>query len=152
MDAVVDTSTLQSLARSGLLTLLADAPFSPVILDVVHDEAVRSGIAGGYPDAPAIEAALRDQAVQSTAQAGGSADDRVLTAAADVGCLISNDLALGRRARNLGATWLRTADVIVWMTRAGRIAPSAGSAAIGALRDTGRISEALAESYLEDLR
>lgn len=151
MDAVLDTSTLVSLARGGLLALLAEAPFSPVILDVVQDEAVRSGLAGGHPDAAAIEAALDGHPVEHTAQ-GGSADDRVLAAAAGVGLLISNDLALGRRARNLGVAWVRTSDVIIWMTRADRISASAGVAAITALRDAGRISEALADSYLEELR
>jgi hypothetical protein len=89
--------------------------------------------------------------VERTAESP-SADDRVLAAAADVGMLISSALAPGRRARNLGVAWLRTADVIVWMTGAGRISATAGAAAITALRDPGRLSGSLAESYLEDLR
>lgn len=151
MDAVVDTSTLISLSRSGLLALLADAPFTPVILDVVHQEAVTSGLVGGHPDAAAIESALQGRPVEPSDGDRGSADDRVLFAAAEIGVLIANDLALGRRARNLGAGWLRTADMVVWMVRDDRLPASAGTAAIVALRDAGRLTNELAERYLEEI-
>lgn len=39
-------------------------PLSPVVLDVVYDEAVRAGLDGGHPDAAAIEAALGAQTIQ----------------------------------------------------------------------------------------
>jgi hypothetical protein len=122
-----------------------------VVLDVIQDESVRAGRAGGHPDAAAIEAALSDHRVDHAPREGASVDERVLAAATDVGLLISNDLALGRRARNLGASWLRTADLVIWMAGTQRLSASAAPAAIVALRDAGRISPELAGDYLEDL-
>nr|MDQ6948409.1 hypothetical protein [Actinomycetota bacterium] len=75
----------------------------------------------------------------------------VLAAARGVGTLITNDLALGRRARNLGVRWLRTADLVVFATRASTIGAGGARDAIVALRDAGRLSHELAVEYLEEL-
>lgn len=55
---VIDSSSLISLARSGLLPLLALLPVEPVIVDVVEAESVSDGLAGGHADAAAIEATI----------------------------------------------------------------------------------------------
>lgn len=65
---------------------------------------------------------------------------------------MTNDLALGRRARSLGVAWLRTADLVILAVRTGSISSAEGAASMGALRDARRISVVLAEEYLEELR
>jgi hypothetical protein len=57
MDAVIDSSSLISLARAGLLPLLRQPFVQPIILDAVRIETVDAGLAGSHPDAVAIEAA-----------------------------------------------------------------------------------------------
>lgn len=54
---------------------------------------------------------------------------------------------LGRRARNLGVQWLRTADLLV----AGGLPVAEARAALVALRDSGRVTPALVDQYLEEL-
>lgn len=56
--AVIDTSTWISLARAGLLPLLGKIPLDPVLTDVVQQEAVVDGLAGGHGDAAAIRDAV----------------------------------------------------------------------------------------------
>jgi hypothetical protein len=73
----------------------------------------------------------------------------VVEAAAEVGLLVSNDRALGRRARNLGAHWLRTADVVILLLACRTIDAVEARAAIVALRDAKRLSQELADAYLE---
>ncbi len=81
-----------------------------------------------------------------------TADAAVLQSAKDIGVLVTNDLALGRRARNLGVAWLRTADLVILAVRVGGISRAEGVAAVAALRDARRITAELAEDYLEELR
>jgi len=150
MMAVVDTSTLISLAWSGQLKLLAMTPIELLVPDVVRDEAVTAGIAGGYADAAAIETAIGPLASVATRPAE-NIDNAVLATAIDVGMLMSNDLALGRRAANLGARWLRTADLILACTRTGSVSAEDGRAALSALHAAGRVSPALLASYLEEI-
>lgn len=103
-------------------------------------------------DATAIETATSAFTVRSTARLlGHSVDTVVVEAAAKVGLLISNDRALGRRARNLGAHWLRTADVVVLLQERRTLDAVEARAAIVALRDTKRISEGLADTYLDQI-
>jgi len=121
-----------------------------VILDVVEDEAVGAGLAGGHPDAAAIEAAI----VGSPRRSGDrrvSVDAAVLAVARDVGTLVTNDLALGRRARNFGVRWLRTADLVVLAARMSLLPATEGRDAIVALRDAGRVTPDLAAEYLQEL-
>ncbi len=55
----------------------------------------------GYADATAVQTALAGRSVtESTAAA--TSDAAVLQSAMDIGVLVTNDLALGRRARNVG--------------------------------------------------
>lgn len=150
MRAVVDTSTLVSLARAGHLGILELSGLTPVVLDVVHAEAVDAGRAGGHADAVAIEAAVAGHELNAV-DPTGSVDARVLHAAASVGLLLTNDLALGRRARNLGVRWLRTADLVVLAHRSGQLQAPAARAVIVALRDAGRLTAALADAYVEEL-
>ncbi|MDQ3717064.1 MAG: hypothetical protein M3381_13805, partial [Actinomycetota bacterium] len=63
MRAVIDTSTWISCARAGLLPLVDHCAFDVVTLDVVRAEAVTAGVAGGYADATAVEAALAGRPV-----------------------------------------------------------------------------------------
>jgi len=145
-----DSSSLISLARSGLLQLLRRPLLKPIILDVVEEESVGAGLARGHPDAAAIEEAI----VGCERRAGDrkvSADAAVLTAAREVGTLVANDLALGRRARNLGVRWLRTADLVVLGVRTSVISDGEARDAIVALRDAGRLTPELAVEYLEVL-
>lgn len=149
MEAVLDSSFLISLARAGLLDLMQRVPFDLVLLDVVKAEAITSGIASGHADAAAIETATGALAARATGRSAGRPVDAVVVeAAAKVGLLVANDLALGRRARNLGAQWLRTADVVVLLADLGRIELPAARGAIVALRDAQRITTEMADTHL----
>lgn len=146
---VFDSSSLISLSRSGLLGLLRRVPLEAVILDVVEDEAVGAGLARCRPDAAAIEEAIVGSPRRS-GERGMSVDAAVLAVARDVGTLVTNDLALGRRARNLGVRWLRTADLVVLATRMSILPAADGRDAIVALRDAGRVTPDLAAEYLQE--
>ena len=151
MRAVVDSSAWISLARSGLLTVLARVDLDPVLLDVVRAECVAAGLATGYADAAVIETAMDRLEVQPTRGHPVGVDAGVLESARGVGALVTNDLALGRRARSLGLVWLRTADLIVWSVRSGRMSASEGRRAVQALVAAGRITPDLAKDYLEEM-
>lgn len=150
MRAVIDTASLISLARAGHLGLLVALPVDLVVLDVVLGEAVTEGLAGGHADAAAIESALSDLAVVTAARTT-TVDAAVLSAAVDVGMLLSSDLALGRRARSAGARWLRTADLVILVHRLGRLDVEQSRAAVDALLHSGRLAPELARTYLEEL-
>jgi len=147
---VIDSSSLISLSRSGLLPLIGKLPVEFVILDVVEDESVQAGLARGHADAAAIEAAIAGLD-RRAGDPNLSPDAAVLAAARTVGTLVSNDLALGRRARNVGSRWLRTADLVVLAARTSAIDTPEARHAIIALRDASRISPELATEYLEEL-
>ncbi|MBM4246846.1 MAG: hypothetical protein FJ148_24145 [Deltaproteobacteria bacterium] len=152
MEAVIDASSLISFARAGLLDLLRRVPFDLVLLAEVRAEAVTSGLVSGHADAAAIEAATRPLSVRaSKAGSRRPVDAVVVEAATAAGLLIANDLALGRRARNLGAQWLRSADVVVLLADLGRIDRLLARAAVVALRDASRITPELAAAYLDRL-
>lgn len=150
MQAVVDSSALISLARAGLLHLAPRLPIEVVLLDVVWDEAVRAGRDGGHVDAASLESVFAASA-RRPAEAAASVDAAVLAAAVGVGGLVANDLALGRRARNLGVTWLRSADLLMAAVAVGGIGVAEARDGVLALRDSGRIAPALAAEYLEEL-
>ena len=65
--------------------------------------------------------------------------------------MITNDVALGRRALNLGVGWLRTADLVVVSARLNRITPERGRAALQSLHDSGRITPELLDAYRKEL-
>ncbi len=75
----------------------------------------------------------------------------MLEASRAQGVLVTNDVALGRRAANLGIRWLRTADLVVLCVRTGSIGPQCGVAAVRALHSAGRFTEDLLYAYLEEL-
>ncbi len=150
VEAVLDSSSLVSLARAGLLHLLPKLPVTPVLLESVWQEVVGAGRAGGHADAIAVESVLSAR-LRRVVDPAPSVDAQVLAAAVEIGVLVANDLALGRRARNLGVTWIRSADLLVLATRTGSLAPHQARDAIAALRDSGRITADLATSYLEEL-
>lgn len=85
------------------------------------------------------------------AESADVVDDAVLRVAQTVGGMLSNDLALGRRAANLGVTWLRTADLVMVCVRAGGLAPDHGLASLEALHDAGRITDEQLDAYREEL-
>lgn len=147
---VVDTSTLISLARAGLLGVLDRSPLAIVLLDVVWQEAVVAGDAGGHADAAAIASALAGRERQP-APTAPTVDGAVLAAGRLDGFLATNDLALGRRARNVGVAWLRTADLVVLAARSGLSSSEEARNGIVALLAAGRITPQLANDYLEDL-
>lgn len=147
---VFDSSTLISLGRAGLLPVLAQLPMDVVVLDVVWAEVVVGGRTGQHADAVAIAAALAGYPHQ-VAPPAGSVDDAVALAAAVDGALACNDMTLGRRARNLGARWLRTADLLVLLARSGRTTSAEAIAGIDALHGAGRITDDLRAEYLEVL-
>lgn len=151
MRVVVDSSTWISLARSGLLPIVERVPVEPVVLDVVRAECVRGGLAGGHADAAVIETLFAGMETEATTGTTGSTDETVLGAARRVGALVTNDLALGRRARTLGLLWLRTADLVVWSVRVGNLSATEGRRAITALRAAGRLTDELAQDYIEEL-
>jgi rRNA-processing protein FCF1 len=140
------------MARAGLLDVLHTVPVEPVLLDVVHAEIVGEGRRGGYADAAALTTAVAAIPVTATGGQGSPVDTHVLDAAQDVGILVANDLALGRRARSLGVAWIRTADLIVLAVRSGSMSSTDGIDGLSALEDTGRITRELAEAYRERLQ
>lgn len=150
MSATLDSSTLISLAWAGQLGLLGQAPLELVVPDVVREETVTAGRFGGHPDAAAIESAIGVLASAETEPAA-TTDQAVLAAALAAGTLVSNDLALGRRAANVGVRWLRTADLIIVCVRAGTTSPDVGRAALTALHAAGRLTPELLTSYLEEI-
>lgn len=145
---IVDSSSLICLARAGLLDLLNRLPERPRILDVVWDEVVRAGRAGQHADAFAVQAVLGRESRQVSPVAP-SVDQAVLEAALADGALLANDLTLGRRARNLGARWLRTADLVLLLYRAERRSRDEACHGIESLWSAGHISESLRHDYLE---
>lgn len=150
MDVAVDSSTLISLAWSGRLELLERFPLTLVVPAEVRQETVTEGIARGYPDAAAIDSAIKRLRTMA-AESADVVDDAVLRVAQTVGGMLSNDLALGRRAANLGVTWLRTADLVMVCVRAGGLAPDHGLASLEALHDAGRITDEQLDAYREEL-
>lgn len=156
VEAVIDSSSLISLARAGQLELLRSLPISVLVLDCVYVESVEDGRAHGHPDAAAIEHAVgattRIAGAGSDATVhGATVDDLVVSAGARHGAVISNDQALGRRVKNLGGRWLRTADLVILAARSGQIEPMRAEGAIRALRATGRITDELCDAYIEEL-
>jgi predicted nucleic acid-binding protein len=151
----VDSSTLISLAWAGQLELLSHAPIPLIVPHEVRQETVADGLARGYPDAAAIEQAIKTMPspapeTDHTAEPH-PVDHAVLEAGRRYGALATNDLALGRRAANLGVQWLRTADLVVLCVRTNTVSRDRGIAALKALRSAGRITEDLLNAYLEDL-
>jgi len=118
--------------------------------EVVRQETVVDGLARGYPDAAAIEAAVAHLPSIATSNVS-SADEAVLNAARAVGILLANDVALGRRASNLGVSWLRTADFVVLCVRTELLDASSGRDALDALRSAGRITDDLLDAYHKEL-
>lgn len=147
---VLDTSTLISLAWAGWLRIIPLVPLELVVPDAVYQEAVTEGVASGYADASAIESAVRSLRRLSV-PSEGTVDQAVLTAALEVGGVVTNDLALGRRASNLGSRWLRTADLAVLCVHAERLSAEAARSALSALHAAGRISAELLADYLEEI-
>lgn len=147
---IIDSSSLISLARSGLLSLLARLPVEPAIAGVVEREAVEQGLARGYADAAAIESAVASFPRVAT-KGAVSADAEVLNAAQESGVLVANDLALGRRAHNLGVKWLRTADLVLLLVETKAMTSREAREAISALTAAGRLTEELSAEYLEEL-
>jgi predicted nucleic acid-binding protein len=148
---IIDSSSLISLAWSGELDLLRRPPIPLRVCEEVRREVVTEGKTSGHADAVAIEAALEgiEEVIVDGALRGDAA---VLAAAREDGRLLSNDQALGRRARNLGLGWLRTADYVVLCARTGRCSMATARGAIEGLHDSGRITRALRDAYAEELR
>jgi rRNA-processing protein FCF1 len=153
----VDSSSLISLAWSGQLALLQRAPLPLVVPAAIRHETVVEGLARGHADAAAIEQAIKDLHADPTE--GGddltemeSTDSAVLEVGRQEGALLTNDIALGRRAANFGVRWLRTADFVVLCVRTGTLGGEQGVAAIHALHDAGRITDQLSAAYIEELR
>ncbi len=131
--------------------MLQRIPIELLIVDVVEGEAVEAGMAGGHVDAVAIEAAIAALPRRVADVDGRAADAQVLDAARDAGTLVANDLALGRRAKNLGIRWLRTADLVVLAARTSSVPTDEARQAIVALESAGRITADLASQYLAEL-
>ncbi|MBV8527262.1 MAG: hypothetical protein JOZ75_03000 [Candidatus Dormibacteraeota bacterium] len=147
MRAVVDSSSWISMARAGLLEVLRAAAVEPVLLDIVHAEIIDEGRRGGHADSAALSTAVGEIALTATGRGTASADAGVLEVAQQVGLLVANDLALGRRARSLGVVWIRTADLVVIAVRNGAMTSGDGTEALRALVTSGRITRELAEAY-----
>ncbi len=139
------------MARAGLLSLLQAVPVESVLLDVVRAEIIDEGRRGGYADAAALTAAVAGIAEEATTE-GDPVDARVLNASGEVGVLIANDLVLGRRARSLGVTWIRTADLILLAVAKRSMSAAEAVEGLRALEETGRITPALADSYRAELQ
>jgi rRNA-processing protein FCF1 len=149
--AVLDSSTLLSLAWAGQLDLLGVCPLELLVPGVVLEETASSAMAQGHADGAAIAAAVHALAAPPGDLRHEHADHAVLAAAHTVGTLLTNDLALGRRAANLGVRWLRTADLVILTTRVNRIDRVRARGAIDALHSAGRLTAALHEAYTREL-
>jgi hypothetical protein len=143
----MDSSSLISLARAGLLRLLHRLPEPPRILDVVWEEVVVRGRASQHPDAFVIEAALRTTPRDPSPDAP-TIDQAVLEAAVADGILVANDRTLGRRARSLGARWLRSADLLVLLATRRSCSREEARNGVESLWAAGRITESLRDEYL----
>ena len=75
----------------------------------------------------------------------------MVLAAVHDGTLVCNDMTLGRRARNLGTRWLRTADLVILLQRSGAASRLEARSAIDALVSAGRMTADLGAEYLEEL-
>lgn len=151
MYAALDSSTLISLAWAGRLDLLDHSPVELIVPEEVYQETVPEGLDRGYADAAAIEGAIARLDRSESAETN-TVDDAVLNVGQAHGIVLTNDLALGRRASNLGVRWLRTADLVVLSVRTGQVATEYGSAALRALRSAGRLTEELLYDYLKELQ
>ena len=150
MNAVVDSSSLISLAWAGLLGLLERSPLRAVVPREVRHETVAEGLARGYPDAAAIESVVARMPTTGSGRAE-DVDEAVLRLARVNGTLLTNDVALGRRASSLGVRWLRTADVVLLCVRQRRLDREGGLAALTALHRSGRITDELLHAYSREL-
>ncbi|MGF1661042.1 MAG: hypothetical protein ACFCVG_00980 [Kineosporiaceae bacterium] len=152
MYAVVDSSTLISLAWSGGLDLISPpcCPVSLVVPAEVRHETVDEGLARGYPDAAAIADAISDAAMTEPVDAR-TTDQAVLVAAREHGLLLTNDVALGRRAANVGVRWLRTADLVLLGVRTGHVTERRAMAVMHGMHAAGRLTSELFEDYLKEL-
>lgn len=150
MYAVLDSSSLISLAWAGALDLLDNLPVDLVVPAEVARETVEQGLSGGYADAAAIESAIKRLQVAEAVDAD-TVDDSVLAVSREHGVLITNDLTLGRRASNVGVRWLRTGDLLILGFRTGSVGQTRAVAVVRALRSSGRITEYLARAYLREL-
>lgn len=126
------------------------SPVRLIVPEEVYTEAVKEGRAGGHADASAIESAVKPLEIRSSGQTG-SVDERVLYLSRIVGLLITNDVALGRRAANLGIGWLRTADLVLACLRLGTINKDRARAALQSLHDAGRITPELLKAYSKEV-
>lgn len=150
MYAVLDSSTLISLAWAGQLSMVGLAPLDLVVPHEVWVETVEKGKDHGYPDAVAIDT-VAAPIPRAPATGAGKPDEAVLIVAREHGTVLTNDLALGRRAANLGVRWLRTADLVVLCVRTGRLSSGEGIVVIRALHSAGRLTDELAVAYVEEL-
>jgi hypothetical protein len=150
--AVVDSSTLISLSWAGGLDLLTPGhcPLDLVVPVEVHEETVDEGLARGYPDAAAIADAVSGATITPRVDAS-SVDHAVLLVAKEYGLLLTNDVALGRRAANIGVRWLRTADLVLLGVRTERVIERRATAVLYGLHNAGRLTTALFEDYLKEL-
>jgi hypothetical protein len=130
--------------------MLGCVPLRPVVPAEVRRETVEDGLARGYADAAAIERAIAELPV-TEGSITGTVDAARLEAGRAKGVLVTNDVALGRRAANLGIRWLRTTDLIVLCVHTGSIGPMRGVAAVRALHSAGRLTEDLLRAYLQEL-
>ncbi len=122
-----------------------------MVPEAVQREAVTDGVASGYPDASAIQTAIGPPLSVLPRIVANTVDQMVLAAAVEAGTVLTNDLALGRRASNLGVRWLRTADLIVLCVRAGRLEKDSGRSALRALNSAGGLTAEMLADYLVEV-
>ena len=159
MKAVIDSSTLISLAKADCLDVLASIGCDLACPPEVYDECVSAGILLGRPDASEIKRLFVDGTVsvkevskRRCCEGISEADASVLSLALqeNASYVFVNDIKLSRRIGMEGFVVRGSPDILLRMKHKGALSAKRYAELIAALIDKKRLSESNAKKYLED--
>ena len=164
MKAVIDTSTLISLAKISCLELLPRLREDVVLPHEVYEEAVIDGEEKGIADAIVIKGFIKNHRIEIVGAKRNSmkavrgqtnrnlskGDGAVLSLAFSVGAneVLTNDDGLGKIAMGLGFRVIATPDLLIEALKEGVVNVEDFENFVRGLVVENRISSALAELYL----